>query len=145
MTIYLDSSVLVKLYVYEAKSKEVTELVENLGEAVLFTRLHELEMKNGIRTKGFRREIMTEQITQSLKLIDTDLSSGRLKQISLNWNDVYDYAESLSHKHSRQIGCRSLDILHVAAAMTLGIKKIITTDHRQEQLARAANFQVTVI
>lgn len=145
MSIYLDSGVLVKFYVYESNSKEAIELIQSFEQPILFTRLHELEIKNGIRTKAFRREITSLQAEHSLKLIESDLSVSRLVRTALVWNDVYDQAESLSHQHAIRLGCRSLDILHVAAALTLKANQIITTDQRQGQLARAVNLQVMMI
>jgi predicted nucleic acid-binding protein len=40
-------------------------------------------------------------------------------------------------QHTSLIGCRSLDVLHCAAAKILGVSEFITTDGRQKKLAAA--------
>lgn len=51
-------------------------------------------------------------------------------------------AERLSALHSETLGTRSLDILHVAAALVLGLPEFLTFDQRQLALARAAGMRV---
>ncbi len=40
------------------------------------------------------------------------------------------------------LGCRTLDIIHMAAALVIGVKKFVTFDHRQAALARMAGLNV---
>jgi hypothetical protein len=47
-------------------------------------------------------------------------------------------AEELSGKHAASTGCRSLDILHVAGTIILGVRDFLTFDVRQGKLARKA-------
>jgi predicted nucleic acid-binding protein len=51
-------------------------------------------------------------------------------------------AERLSTSYSERFGTRSLDILHVAAALVLGVKEFHTFDTRQAKLAKAAGLKV---
>lgn len=51
-------------------------------------------------------------------------------------------AERLSALHSERLGTRSLDILHVAAALVLGSTEFLSLDERQTRLARAAGITV---
>jgi predicted nucleic acid-binding protein len=51
-------------------------------------------------------------------------------------------AERLSASHSEKLGTRSLDVLHVAAAVVLGAKEFHTFDTRQAKLAKAAGLKV---
>jgi predicted nucleic acid-binding protein len=60
-----------------------------------------------------------------------------------NLRAQYGWGEGLV-KHTRSIGCRSLDILHVASALELEIRHFATFDTRQQQLARAAGLRVIV-
>ena len=57
----------------------------------------------------------------------------------LTWSDPRE--DSLSALHSETLGTRSLDILHVAAALTLGLAHL-TFDTRQAALARIAGLKV---
>lgn len=40
------------------------------------------------------------------------------------------------------LGCRTLDIIHVAAALVLGTKEFVTFDGRQGALAKQAGLTV---
>jgi predicted nucleic acid-binding protein len=55
---------------------------------------------------------------------------------------TFQRAQGLSRAHSRVIGCRSLDILHVASAIEIGAKIFWTFDGRQNELARQAGLKV---
>ena len=44
--------------------------------------------------------------------------------------------------HSATLGCRTLDIIHVAAALVIGAREFITFDGRQAALARQAGLTV---
>jgi predicted nucleic acid-binding protein len=41
-----------------------------------------------------------------------------------------------------KLGCRTLDIIHVAAALVLGIKEVVTFDGRQRALAKQVGLTV---
>jgi hypothetical protein len=56
---------------------------------------------------------------------------------SIDWKDVFQEATRLAGQHTSLIGCRSLDVLHCAAAKILGVSEFITTDGRQKKLAAA--------
>jgi hypothetical protein len=51
-------------------------------------------------------------------------------------------SERFSAMHSETLGTRSLDILHVAAAVVMGRSVFLTFDLRQSALAKAAGLTV---
>ena len=56
MKVYLDSSAIVKLYAPESDTAAVAEYVRGLTDPLPFSHLHEIEVKNALRLKVFRRE-----------------------------------------------------------------------------------------
>ncbi len=56
MSLYYDSSVIVKLYAREDLSDTVARFVMRQGQAVVVNRLHEIEIRNALRLKRFRNE-----------------------------------------------------------------------------------------
>jgi predicted nucleic acid-binding protein len=54
---------------------------------------------------------------------------------------VFAGAEVLSALHASRLLSRSLDTLHVAAALELGCKRFVTFDARQARLAEAAGLK----
>jgi hypothetical protein len=55
---------------------------------------------------------------------------------------TFSEAAKLAEKHTATIGCRSLDILHCAAAKILGASELISTDSRQKKLATAMGLEL---
>ena len=51
-------------------------------------------------------------------------------------------AGEISRAHTPQLGCRTLDIIHVASALELATPHFVTFDRRQEQLAAAVGLKL---
>jgi len=51
----------------------------------------------------------------------------------------------LVERHTEKIGCRTLDVMHVASAMEFGANRFISGDQRQIKLARAAGLKVVPV
>jgi len=77
--------------------------------------------------------------------IRSDAVAGVLRRAEPAWPSVFRQALALSRDHSAVLGTRSLDILHVAAAIACDASQFLTCDRRQAQLARTAGLQVTCI
>lgn len=140
MKYYLDSSALVKLYVPEKESAALTQRVS--GVVLPFTQFHELEVKNAIMLRCFRDPALVRIGHETCIQIDLDLDNGVLCRPELLWNEIFHSAMQLSLRHTSAIGCRSLDIIHVAAAEAAACKTFITYDDRQTELAKAAGLNV---
>src|ERR1051326_7748498 len=88
----------------------------------------------------FRREITPVEMTQSIAALEQDITTARWEKLSYPAAAVEQKAEDLSAGHASVLGCRTLDIIHVAAALMMGAKEFLTFDHRQGALATAAGF-----
>ena len=142
MSLYFDSSVLVKLYVREESSDTVARLLARRGEAVIVNSLHELEMRNALRLKRFRDEIDDGQLAASMAMLDTDLAAGRLVRGPIDWPSICGEAERLSAAMAVSTGVRTIDLLHVAAALGQVSSGLVSLDHRQRAAARASGLGV---
>ena len=142
MSLYYDSGVLVKLYVREEMSDAVTAFVAGRGEAIAVNGLHELEIRNALRLKLFRSEIDAEQLANSMAMLAGDFARSRLFRSAFDWRLVRDEAERLSGMAGATIGARTIDVLHVAAALTQGAYRLVSLDRRQCAAARLAGLQV---
>ena len=58
------------------------------------------------------------------------------------WRRALDTAADLSRRHTPLLGTRSLDVLHVASALTLGMTGLVTYDDRQAKLVRAVKLRL---
>ena len=142
MSLYYDSGVLVKLYVREEMSEAVTAFVARRGEVITINGLHELEIRNALRLKRFRSEIDAEQLAASMAMLADDFARLRLIRGAFDWRLVRDEAERLSGTASPTMGTRTIDLLHVAAALSQGVAGFVSLDHRQCAAARLAGLEV---
>ena len=136
MDAYFASAVIVKLYVQEITSPDAIGLVGAYAPPYMLTQWQALEVKNAIRLKAFRAEITAAEMNQSIAAFEQDIATGRWQRPAYTAATVEQKAEELSAGHSAVLGCRTLDIIHVAAALVLGAKEFVTFDGRQGALAK---------
>ena len=142
MSLYYDSGVLVKLYVREDRSDEVTGFVSRRGQSVAVNRLHELEIRNALRLKRFREEIDDAQLAASLRMIAADFAARRLVRHDVDWRVIHDEAERLSAVTAAAVGVRTIDVIHIAAALTQMATGLVSFDRRQLAAARMSGLRV---
>jgi len=145
VTLWLDTSVLVSLYVPESRSARVARLVRRAGEPIPFSQLHELEISNALRLRVFRREAKRKQVDATRARITEDLDAGILRRVAVEWPVALARAIELADQHASRVGCRSLDLLHVSAAMISASDRFVTADRRQGTIARRAGLLTTRI
>jgi predicted nucleic acid-binding protein len=100
------------------------------------------ELRNAFRLAVFRMEITNEQCRAVLELIESDLRAGVLADCVPTWLELFRTAEVLGAAHTEELGIRAMDLLHVAAARTLGAALFLTFDARQRTLARRVGLRV---
>ena len=141
--IYLDTSCLVKLYYPEPESARVAALVQ--GKPICHNSLHELEFHNALQLKVFAGTATAAQAAAAIAMVAADLRAGVLVSPAIDWNDVFAEAVRLADGHTATIGCRSLDILHCAAAKILNAAEFVTNDARQKKLAAVLGLNLVVV
>jgi predicted nucleic acid-binding protein len=143
VSLWLDTSVLVALYVPESRSERVAKFVRRAGEPIPFSPLHELELANALRLRLFRREARRAAVDATLARIGDDLHEGVLLRTALDWPATFAKAVELSGRFTPRIGSRSLDLLHVAAALLARSERFVSADRRQSAVARGAGLRTT--
>jgi predicted nucleic acid-binding protein len=109
--------------------------------ALAITHHGRVEIVNGICLAAFRKYITIEAMEDALASFDEDFDEGRYSQADLLWRSALKRAGDLIRKHTPALGCRSLDVLHVASALELDLKNFLTFDRRQRALAKAAGMK----
>ncbi|MBC2604242.1 PIN domain-containing protein [Puniceicoccus vermicola] len=142
MSDYADSGFICSLYAPDANTGRAAKFMDKQREPVSFSWLNQVEIRNALRLRVFRKEITTTQRDQSLNLLLSDLSAGLFKNAEPAQDNVLIETERLSAQHSEKLGTRSLDILHVAMAVVLGCERFLSFDVRQVKLAKAAGLKV---
>ena len=141
-TVYVDPSALLKLYLKGPESRAMAAWRNRIGDSLTVTHHGWVELINGIGLAVYQGIISEETYTLALAALDDDFAQGRYIQADLLWRATLKRAADLSREHTAAIGCRSLDVLHVASAVELKLRDFVTFDTRQQQLARAAGLKV---
>lgn len=138
---FFDSSVLAAFYLAEPHSAAARRAVTRVP-VVPYTPLHHLEVRNAFRLLVGWKRMTARQLAAVLSRLEEDIAAGRLARTPLDLDAIFSRAEELSERHSRRLLTRSLDVLHVAAALELSCPRFVTLDTRQSRLAAACGLKV---
>lgn len=145
MKAYADTGFLCSMYAPDAHTPRAITRMAGQGLPLPFTWLHQLEFRNALRLRAFRNEITPARGDASLNTMLADLAAGVLSDIDPPLDPIRTEAERLSALHFETLGTQSLDILHVASALVLGIPDFLSFDQRQSNLARATGLNVPAL
>ena len=142
--IYADPSALLKLYLHEPESRTMAAWRGKMRGPLAVTHHGRVELINGIALAAHRGLIDERAFGAALAALDDDLEQGRYAQADLLWRAALKRAADLSRQHSRSLGTLTLDVLHVASALELGLPVFISFDIRQQNLVRAVGLKLLV-
>lgn len=142
MSGYADTSFLISLYTQDANSGQAAAMILERREPILVTPFGEAEFVNSIEQRVFRKEIIPAQAETSLRVFQGDLDSGSFLTARPVPAPAYDRAVLLSRQHTRSLGTRGMDVIHVALALELHASDFFTFDKDQAKLARRAGLTV---
>jgi predicted nucleic acid-binding protein len=104
-----------------------------------------LELINAFHLKEFRTEITPDETSLIMSRFEKHETDGVFYRPHLDWSAIYSHATDLSKKHTASIGSRSLDILHVASALSIEADRFLTLDSRQTNLAALAGLRIITL
>lgn len=141
MKSYPDTSFLCALYRLQVNSSEAAAHFAAMTGPLEVTTLLLYEFRQAVRfqmrlhrydaAKGYSRMEGTKMMAD----LKSDLVSGDVITIPAPWPQIHLAAERLSELYTDASGHRSMDILHVATAIELGVKEFLTFDVNQKKLA----------
>ncbi len=137
--LYLDSSALVKLYVHEPETAEVSAFVRKYAPPLPYSSLHELELTHALERRREEGDLTTIALNQIIGAIDQDLTRGVLSRPAAEWPGTFARAIHLLRQHR---GLRSLDALHIGHALESGALWFVTYDKRQGKAASAEGLKL---
>lgn len=141
-TCYVDSSALRQLYAHNVHSAAMaTWRFKNPG-SLNVTRFGRTELINSMASAVFRKDITEAAFQAFLRALAEDILDGDLRLVDVPWRAVLDRAADLSRQHTPTLGTRSLDVLHVASALELKARQLVTYDERQAKLAVICGLKV---
>jgi uncharacterized protein len=141
--IYGDTSFLLALFVErDFFHIQASRLAVKFKEPIPLTLLSELELVNGIRRSLAAKIISIEEHDRIFRQIAEDESQGIFVRLAIHQADHFAKARELSKKFTPEISARSLDILHVAAALLLKVRDFASFDEKQRILASKAGLKL---
>ncbi len=135
MKSYADTSLLFSLYSTDANSPKADAWRTANPNPLPFTAFHRLELRNALNLAVFQKRLTPVEIQSAWQEVETDIAAGLLVVTGGLWHRVFGEAEAIAANHTSAIGCRTLDVLHVAAARLIGTTEFCTFDTRQFALA----------
>lgn len=139
--IYLDTSAFLKLYIREPGSQEVQDFVSAQDYPLPVWDILEGEFTNALQLKVFWKEITPGQSNAQIALFHQRRQQGLYHTPEIDRGGLMAAFRDLSRATPR-LGCRTLDILHVACATVLNSDAFVTFDDRQRKLAEHAGLRV---
>ncbi|NYF98388.1 type II toxin-antitoxin system VapC family toxin [Janibacter cremeus] len=121
---YLDTSAALKLMVEESESTALADRLDTEAPDLVACLLLETELRRAAQ----RREVLSQE---------------RVSQF-LEWVGLFEVPASLFREAGLVTGAnlRSLDALHLAAAVRIGVDAVVTYDQRMAEASRALGFAV---
>jgi predicted nucleic acid-binding protein len=137
-----DPSALRSLYVHDDRSARFCIWRRRLGGCLPITRFGRAELINSVQLAVYRKDIEEGLGRAAIADLDTDVREGRLAVVDVLWRRTLDFAAELSTQHTAALGTRTLDVLHVATAVTLEARRFVSYDGRQSMLAKVVGLRV---
>jgi predicted nucleic acid-binding protein len=141
LKIYADPSFLVSLYSPDANSAAAARTMQASTGDRFVTTFGELEVVNALGLRVFRKEVSAAQAQSSLIDFEKDLRDGILQLRGLP-EPVFERARQLSRQTTAKLGTRTADLLHVAAALELGVDCLYSFDQQQRKLAQTVRLKL---
>jgi predicted nucleic acid-binding protein len=148
MNAFADTSFLYALYRQQENSPVADGLIGKAREPVYVSSLVLFEFRQSARLQVFRfskdktQGFSKREAQLMLAILEENIAIGALAIVPVDWQDVHSAAERLSSRHTATGGHRALDILHVATAIHLKVRNVLTFDKNQTALAKAAGLEV---
>jgi predicted nucleic acid-binding protein len=139
---YVDPGALLKLYLHQAESAAMSAWRARVRGPLTITHHARVEVLNGICLAAFRGAISASALRDALASFEEDMAASRYVHADLLWRSALRRAADLSREHTPQLGCRTLDVLHVACALELGAAAFLSFDERQRRLARRVGLKL---
>lgn len=139
--LYLDTSALLKLYIREQGSQEVQSRVASQDLPLPVWEMQEAELINALRLKVFWKEITSAQADTQIELFQLRRKRGLYFFPEIDRNSLMKHFLRLSSETPR-LGCRTMDIFHVACALEIGATIFLSFDQRQNALASHAGLKL---
>lgn len=145
MNAWADTGFLMSLYGRDANSPRAAVLVASHKPAFFLTEFGEVEFNNAVERllfSGPTGAYWSLSEAQAVRERFEQHVNAGVFQFRPVPSEAWQTAIRLSRQYTAKLGTRTLDVLHVAFAMSLQPDVFFTFDKRQWKLAKAAGLRV---
>jgi len=139
LSVYVDSSFVVSLYLTDVHSPEARRRVQG-APPIILTPLHRAEWAHALGQHQFRGTVTAETADRAQAQFTSDEAVNLWRAVPLPEN-TFEICADLARRYGAKLGMRTLDTLHVACALELKAARFWTFDERQEKLAKAQGLK----
>lgn len=134
---YLDTSIVVKLYTREPDSAECERIVS--GHKILCSELLYTELWSALLAKERTGVLAPEDRQRAWELFETHLLDEVVQLVNIDGGVVRDAAEIIAQVHPH-VPLRTLDAIHLATYAGIEAGALFTADRRMIDAARRLAF-----
>jgi uncharacterized protein with PIN domain len=142
VSVYLDTSCLLKLLFDEPETERTIDLVTRESRVVVSS-LARLEAVIQLQARATGRLMSSRNAVRLLRRMDALLGRDPYELVATPAT-IFEAAEEQVLPLGRSIYCRTLDRLHLGAMAALHVRRLLTNDAGQARAASAAGFTVTL-
>ena len=142
MVAFADTGFIASLYLKESTSAQARAAIQAAPVVLPVTPLAVLELRNAFNRSVQRRLITAAQRDALWQDVEADIAGGFLVPTPIASDPLHNLARQLSDRHTPTLGTRSLDLLHIAAALILEVKEFFSFDDRQRKAAASEGLKV---
>ena len=139
MKSYADTGFLISLYLNEATTTAANAAVQTVRQPLPLIPLGFLELRNALHLAVFRKQISEATRAAAWRRVEFDIKSGIYVEAPIGQLDLHETAGQLVQKY---IGTRTLDLLHIAAAILFKAGQFLSFDERQRQAAKREGLKL---
>ena len=143
--IYWDTACVVKLYTPESDSVAYLELAGASAEPMASSEILGVELVYALQQKELRGDLKPGSAERIRQKFTADVTAGRWLLVPVG-SDVLARASQVAHRcyhHRPPVPLRTVDGLHLATALVLTVRELVTTDQRLRRAA--ALFDLSVV
>jgi predicted nucleic acid-binding protein len=138
---YADSSFVVSLFLRDVNQPAALSAAA-ANPPFALTPLLRLEARNAFNLGVNQKRMTIGQRDTLWRAFEQAIADGFFTEETIPAADLHDKAHELSDRYTPKLATRSLDLLHVAAALLLGAKTFYSFDERQRQAAAGEGLKV---
>jgi predicted nucleic acid-binding protein len=140
---YSDASYLVSAFGEDSNTPAAKRWLRQCADfPILITRLTVLEAETALRAAVADGRLTHEKMQASMADIHRSILEGHLQRKEVPHHQSVPQGHRISMHATTGCVCRALDVLHVAAAVILKAKGMLTFDKHQRELAKAEGLEV---